>query len=226
MRQDKSGAATAFPLLDYEQALWEAGYQYVAGVDEAGRGALAGPVVAAAVILPPQPDLAEKLIGVRDSKLMTSLSREMWRGEICQIAVSWAVGFASHEEIDRIGILPATRLAACRAIEELVPCPDYLITDYLIFSELEQPQTGLIKGDQRVLSVSCASVLAKTARDQFMIESSDLYSGYGFEQHKGYGTRDHRKALRRLGYTPIHRLTFRCSLDETDAEENIIEVDL
>ena len=224
MLQVKSGVRTVPPLLFYEQALWEAGYSSIAGVDEAGRGALAGPVVAAAVILPSQPDVAEKLFGVRDSKQMTALGRERWRRVICQLAVSWAVGFASHEEIDRIGILPATRLAACRAIEQLVPGPDYLITDYLIFSELEQPQTGLIKGDQLVLSVSCASILAKTARDHSMVEAGDLYPGYGFERHKGYGTREHRKALMQLGYTPLHRLTFQCSLDDLQAEETVTEV--
>ena len=225
MRPISLTAATAVPHLDYERALWDAGYRYLAGVDEAGRGAIAGPVAAGAVILPDRPDLAQKLSGVRDSKLMTAPARAAWREVICQVAISWAVGFASHAEIDQIGIAPATRLAACRAIELLDPGPDYLITDYLILPELEPPQTALVKGDLLVLSVSCASILAKTARDRLMVAAGKSYPGYGFEQHKGYGTLRHRQAVAQWGYTPLHRLTFQCIPAAPLADESEIEVD-
>lgn len=210
MPQNKAGAGTS-PSLDYEQALWKAGYRFVAGIDEAGRGALAGPVAAGAVILPCQADMLETLFGVRDSKLMTATARQAWREVICRVALCWAVGFATHAEVDLIGIVPATRLAVRRAVDQLDPYPDYLITDFLILSELEPPQTGLVKGDRLVLSVACASILAKTARDELMIEAGKSYPQYGFERHKGYGTRYHRHALAQLGYTPLHRLTFHSS---------------
>ena len=151
-----------------------------------------------------------------NSKQLTAKARLAWREVICQIAASWAVGFASHEEVDHLGILPATRLAVSRALEQLDPSPDCLITDYLILPEMEQPQIGLVKGDRLVLSVSAASILAKTARDQFMVEAGKSYPAYGFEQHKGYGTRQHRQALVSLGSTPIHRLSFHFSSDDLE----------
>ena len=216
MSNAETKALTSSPSLSFEQTLWEAGYRTIAGIDEAGRGALAGPVAAGAVILPCQADLLDTLHGVRDSKLMTAHARQTWREVICQIAVCWAVGFASHAEVDALGILPATHLAVYRAIEQLEPTPDYLITDYLILSELELPQTGLVKGDRRALSVAAASILAKTARDQIMLEAGKYYQAYGFEQHKGYGTRQHRQALARLGSTPLHRLSFHYTCEDLD----------
>jgi ribonuclease HII len=207
-----------FPTLEFEQALWNGGFSCVAGIDEAGRGAWAGPVAAAVVILP-RPELArartarlsdrgEALRGVRDSKQMTPLAREAWAPRIKEIALAWGVGFASAEEIDTIGILPATKLAATRAIESLSLSPDYLITDYLIFPKIPLPQTALVKGDRRSLTVAAASVLAKTARDALMRELDGKYPGYDFARHKGYGTPQHRAALAEWGMCSIHRKSF------------------
>jgi ribonuclease HII len=196
------------PTLEFEQLLWKDGFARIAGIDEAGRGALAGPVSAAAVILPRLPHLARTLNRVRDSKQMTPPEREAWAPRIRETALAWGVGFASAEEIDALGIVRATKLAATRALESLSPNPDYLITDYLIFPENPLPQTALVKGDQRSLSVSAASVLAKTSRDAWMREAGARHPGYGFAQHKGYGTQAHRSAVMRLGRCEIHRKTF------------------
>jgi len=225
-----------FPSLDFEQPLWENGFTRVAGIDEAGRGAWAGPVYAAAVILPPDPSLPRTLNRVRDSKLMTPLEREAWAPRIREIAQAWGVGFASADEIDALGIVRATKLAATRALacfssfssfspaslsssplspfplspSSLSPVlfPDYLLTDYLIFPNLDIPQTALVKGDRRSLSVAAASVLAKTARDARMRELDGSYPGYGFARHKGYGTQIHQRALQTLGACEIHRKSF------------------
>jgi len=203
------------PTLEFEKSLWKNGFTRIAGIDEAGRGAWAGPVCAAAVILPHSPDLIRAVLpgalemtlnGVRDSKLMTPLARETWAPRIKVIALAWGVGFASAEEIDTLGILPATKLAATRALETLHP--EYLLTDYLIFPNIELSQTALVKGDQRSLSVAAASVLAKTARDALMRELDDEYPDYGFARHKGYGTRLHQEAIRQMGVCEIHRKSF------------------
>jgi ribonuclease HII len=196
------------PTLAFERALWKDGFRLIAGIDEAGRGALAGPVAAAAVILPDRPGLAATLSRVRDSKLMTPAERERWAPSIRLEALAWGVGRASADEIDSLGILPATRLAARRALESLPAAPDALITDYLLFSEVELPQIALIKGDRLSLSVAAASVLAKTARDAWMRDLEGRFPGYGFARHKGYGTRLHREAILRLGPCPIHRDSF------------------
>lgn len=195
-----------FPTLEFERNLWNDGFTRIAGIDEAGRGAWAGPVAAAAVILPADPSLTRTLNRVRDSKLMTPLARETWAPRIKESAVGWGVNFASEEEIDTLGIVPATKLAATRALENLLP--DYLITDYLIFPEIDLPQTALVKGDQRSLSVAAASVLAKTARDALMRELDGQYPGYGFARHKGYGTRLHQEAIKKLRRCEIHRKSF------------------
>ena len=195
-----------FPTLEFERDLWNDGFPRIAGIDEAGRGAWAGPVAAAAVILPANPSLTLTLNRVRDSKLMTPLARETWAPRIKESALDWGIGFASAEEIDMLGILTATKLAATRALENLLP--DYLITDYLIFSEIDLPQTALVKGDQRSLSAAAASVLAKTTRDALMRTMDGQYPGYGFARHKGYGTRLHQEAIRILGRCEIHRKSF------------------
>jgi len=207
----RNGNLHPFPTLEFEQDLWNAGFTRIAGIDEAGRGAWAGPVAAAAVILPVNPSLTRTLNRVRDSKLMTPLARETWAPRIKESAVGWGVGFASAEEIDTLGIVPATKLAATRALESLSPSPlfpDYLLTDYLLFPEIDLPQTALVKGDQRSLSVAAASVLAKTARDALMRELDGQYPGYGFARHKGYGTRLHREAIKKLRRCEIHRKSF------------------
>jgi ribonuclease HII len=197
------------PDLAFEQALWAAGIRAIAGIDEAGRGALAGPVAAGAVILPADISTPDKLHGVRDSKQMTPLQRQEARKRILDIALSWGVGFASWQEIDELGIVPATRLAAWRAVQELTISPDHLLLDYLFLPDCCLPQTALIKGDCRSLSIAAASVLAKTGRDALMVELDTQYPGYGFSIHKGYGTAMHRVALQRLGMSLVHRRSFR-----------------
>lgn len=196
------------PDLSFELALWEAGLTIVAGIDEAGRGALAGPVAAAAVILPPEQEIAGYLKGVRDSKQMTARQRESVREKILQFAAAWEVGFATAGEIDQMGILPATRLAACRALEALSKRPLHLLLDYLFLPDIPTPQTALIKGDCRSLSIAAASIMAKTSRDALMRELDQTYPGYGFATHKGYGTLAHREALQRMGASPVHRISF------------------
>lgn len=198
----------AEPDLSFELALWSAGLNGVAGIDEAGRGALAGPVSAAAVILPPDMSMLRHLKGVRDSKQLTPEQREIARGKILQYAAAWGVGFATSEEIDQIGILPATRLAACRALDALSISPAHILLDHLFLPEIPVPQTALIKGDCRSLSIAAASILAKTARDAVLRELDLTFPGYGFAAHKGYGTKAHRAALQRLGASPVHRLSF------------------
>jgi len=196
------------PDISFELALWEAGLTAVAGIDEAGRGALAGPVAAAAVILPPESEIAGCLKGVRDSKQMSPCQRETAREKILHYATAFGVGFATTEEIDQMGIVPATRLAATRALESLTLPAVHLLLDYLFLPEISIPQTALIKGDCRSLSIAAASVLAKTSRDAVLRELDLTYPGYGFASHKGYGTFAHRKALQRLGASPVHRISF------------------
>ncbi|HVN54980.1 MAG TPA: ribonuclease HII [Anaerolineaceae bacterium] len=196
------------PDLRFELELWAAGVGLVGGVDEAGRGCWAGPVSAAAVIFPPDSSLVETLEGVRDSKQMTPDEREERAPRIRARALGWGVGFASAAEIDEIGIVPATRLAARRALEKLPLPPQYLLIDYLDLPEIAIPQMPLVKGDARSLSIAAASVLAKTARDALMVELDREYPGYGFARHKGYGTPEHQETLRRLGPCAIHRTSF------------------
>jgi ribonuclease HII len=203
------------PNLEVEQNLWSAGVRCLAGIDEAGRGALAGPVSAAALILPPDPRVAQHLSGVRDSKQMQSEERAFWAQEIKSLAWGWGVGFASAAEIDRLGIVPAVHLASLRALAVMGQNPDYLLIDYFILGESDLPQTALVKGDQISLSIAGASVLAKTARDALMLSLDPQFPAYGFASHKGYGTAAHRKALQRLGPCPIHRLSFQCKFPDS-----------
>ncbi len=197
------------PDLNLETPLWRNGLRWLAGLDEAGRGAWAGPVYAAAVILPPNDGaLLLKLNGVRDSKQMTARQRTLWAVKIRAEAVAWGIGWADNDEIDEQGILPATRLAMQRAIEQLAHSPEHLLIDALRLPALDLPQTAIIHGDQRSLSIAAASVLAKTARDAFMVQLDAQYPGYGFAAHKGYGTAFHRRALDELGPCPQHRFSF------------------
>ena len=197
------------PDLTYETYLWPY-YRHIAGLDEAGRGALAGPVAVGAVILPNDKTLlSQTLAGVRDSKQMTPLERESLAPRIKDAALTWSVGFASAEEIDAHGIVAATRLAALRALHVLTLAPQYLLTDFrLELPELDTPQTALVKGDALCLSIAAASVLAKTARDKLMCELDLCYRGYGLGRHKGYGTQSHRSAMKQLGISAIHRRSF------------------
>ncbi|HZD56556.1 MAG TPA: ribonuclease HII [Anaerolineales bacterium] len=196
------------PDFSFEIALWDLGMEYIAGIDEAGRGPLAGPVAAAAVIFPAKPELMAVLNGVRDSKELLPERRETWCQRIKEVALSWGVGFAAHTEIDECGIVYATRLAAWRALQACKIHPQHLLLDYIFLPDDPLPQTALIKGDARSLSIAAASILAKTARDAHLVELEERYPGYGFAENKGYGTTAHLEALARLGPSPVHRLSF------------------
>jgi ribonuclease HII len=196
------------PPLRYEKELWGLGFRYIGGVDEAGRGAWAGPVAAAVVVLPAEAGVRRPLASVRDSKLMTPLQRERAAPIIKVEALAWGVGYSSAEEIDAWGILPATRQAMMRAVEMLPLLPEYLLLDYIHWPDLANPHLILTKGERRSLSIAAASVLAKTARDALMRDMDDRYPGYGFARHKGYGTAYHRRALDRQGPCAIHRKSF------------------
>jgi ribonuclease HII len=181
----------------------------VAGLDEAGRGAWAGPLSAAAVILPLRlRGLRAVLSGVRDSKQMTPRQRMLAAEVIRSVAVAWSVGSATAAEVDRIGPLRATHLAMQRAVAALNPGPDHLLVDYLRLPGISLPQTAITHGDALSLSIAAASVLAKTWRDERMTAMEDLYPGYGFARHKGYGTVCHAKGLARLGACPEHRRSY------------------
>ena len=199
---------TEQPGLHLEQALWENGLLKVCGVDEAGRGAWAGPLTAGAVILPCNTQTRHSLEGVRDSKQMTPKQRERWAVEIKALAVAWAVGEASAAEIDDIGILPANRLAMVRAIQGLSITPDYYLFDFIHWKTCPYPGQRLVKGESQSLSIAAASVLAKTSRDAVMRALDEQYPGYALGQHKGYGTSLHRAAIQQLGLAPIHRQSF------------------
>ena len=195
------------PSFDEEKILKAQGYRHIAGVDEAGRGALAGPVVAAAVILPLNKNLPFISL-VRDSKKLTSLRRESLFHHIHESAVTVGIGMSDLDIIDTLGIVTATRLAMKSAIEQLSPLPDYMLVDYLRLPEIDLPQKGITRGDDLSYSIACASIIAKVSRDRLMIEFDKEYSGYRLANHKGYGTQEHMECLRRLGPCAIHRKTF------------------
>lgn len=203
------------PDLQHETRFWQAGFRFVAGLDEVGRGAWAGPVVAGAVILPCPDDacrqgldLTRRLEGVRDSKQLTAASREALARAIRECAVAWSVGAVEAQEIDAVGIVPSTRRAMALALEQLSPPAEALLIDHLSLPELVLPQRSLPKGDALVLSIAAASIVAKVYRDALMVAMDAQYPGYGFGLHKGYGTASHRTALASLGPSPIHRLSF------------------
>ena len=198
------------PDTKFETELWQSGLKHIAGLDEAGRGALAGPVAVGTVILPnDQTLLSTTLSGARDSKQMTPRQRERLALQIKAVALNWSVGFADAHEIDSQGIVRATRLAAIRALHQFSLDPQYLLTDFrLELPQLEISQTSLVKGDTRCLSIACASILAKTERDSLMRELDARHPGYQLGKHKGYGTQAHRSAMKRLGLSDIHRRSF------------------
>lgn len=199
----------AWPDIEFETNFWHAGKINVAGIDEAGRGAWAGPVTAAAVILPAgDSQLSVKLKGVRDSKLMSPVQRRKWAEVIRQVAVAAASGWADTEEIENLGILPATRLAMRRAVENLFHPVDQLLIDAVSLPDLDCEQTSLIKGDARSLSIAAASVIAKTERDHYMELLEEKIPGYGFDRHKGYGTAHHQARLAKLGVSTAHRRSY------------------
>ena len=194
----------------FELACLRSGYKQIAGIDEAGRGALAGPVIAAAVILPIHCDIK----GLRDSKQLSPKQRARLFDEIHNVAVSVGVGAADHQIIDRSNILKATLLAMQEAVEKLIPQPDYLLVD-----GLDLPKVGIVgeaipKGDSRSYSIAAASIIAKITRDRLMIEADRSYPNYGFPKHKGYPTSQHRQAIAQFGASEIHRLTYKLLPDD------------
>jgi ribonuclease HII len=196
------------PSFTEEEILAARGYQRIAGIDEVGRGAIAGPVVAAAVILPRQVE-ASWFSEVRDSKLLTPARRESLSHHIQEIAVSIGIGMVPHDLVDAHGIVSATRLAMKIAVEQLSPPAESLLIDYMRLPEVRLPQKGITNGDNLCFSIACASIIAKVARDRLMVEFDEIYPGYGLARHKGYGTRQHFASLNRLGPCPIHRQSFR-----------------
>jgi len=196
-----------FPNLDEEDKLKSQGYELIAGIDEVGRGALAGPVVASAVILP-HPANLPWLGLVRDSKELTSRKRESLFDLISKAAVAVGIGIVPSQVIDSINILQATKLAMMQAVEKLPKQPNFLIIDRVTLSQCPIPQKGITRGDKLCLSIACASIIAKVTRDRMMEKFDQIYPGYGFAQHKGYGTGIHMSCLRKLGPSPIHRLYF------------------
>jgi ribonuclease HII len=196
------------PSFAEEERLEAQGYQLIAGVDEVGCGALAGPVVAAAVILPSHID-TPWLKQIRDSKQLTPARRQLLSEHIHEIATSIGIGIASHEFIDTQGLTKARRLAMKTAIDQLSPPPESLLIDYLSLPNVPLPQKGIKNGDSLCVSIACASIMAKVYRDHMMIDLDRAYPGYGLAKHKGYGTKKHLSCLFQLGPSPIHRQSFK-----------------
>lgn len=196
----------------YENQLRDQGFHYIAGVDEVGRGPLAGPVVTAAVILPEDFDL----LGVDDSKKLTEKKREELYGKILEKAVGYGIGIKDNRVIDEINILEATRLAMNEAIvnadkmlkERVGAEIDFVLFDAMKIDDVNKPQMSLIKGDSKSVSIAAASIIAKVTRDRMMVEYHKTYPYYGFESNKGYGTAAHYEGLKSHGITPIHRVSF------------------
>jgi len=192
--------------IDFERQAVSDGFKYIAGVDEVGRGCLAGAVVAAAVIL----DLSKPLpAGLNDSKKLSEKKRRLIEAEIRENALAFSIAQIEAEEIDRINILQATKKAMRIAVENLQPKADFLLIDAIQLKEIPLPQKAIIKGDAISASIAAASVIAKTYRDNLMRELDKIYPGYGFAKHVGYGTKAHFEAIRQHGACPLHRKTFR-----------------
>ncbi|QDP40159.1 ribonuclease HII [Radiobacillus deserti] len=187
----------------FEQSLWSKGYQHIAGIDEVGRGPLAGPVVAAAVILPSDYFLP----GLTDSKQVNQKKRELFYQHIIDHSISYGIGMVDREEIDRINIYQATIQAMNRALLELSIQPDHLLID-AVNLDTPIPSTPIVKGDQKSISIAAASIIAKVTRDRIMMEYNNVYPAYHFASNMGYGTKEHLEALRIHGITPIHRRSF------------------
>lgn len=190
-------------MYQFEHELYEKGVTYIAGVDEAGRGPLAGPVVAAAVIL----KKGATFTYVDDSKKLSEKERELALLEIKENAIAIGIGISSVEEIDLINIYRASREAMLSAIKQLKVKPEYVLSDAMPM-ELDIPMQSIIKGDAKSVSIAAASIVAKTTRDGYMLEMDKLFPMYGFKQHKGYPTKEHIEAIKTYGITPIHRKTY------------------
>jgi ribonuclease HII len=192
------------PTEEFERAARLCGYRRIAGIDEAGRGPLAGPVIAAAVVLP----VRCRLSGIDDSKQLSEGERALLYAAILEHAVGMGIGSADVGEIDRLNILEATKLAMRRAIDQLAPPADYLLIDAVTLPGIGIPERPIIKGDSLSLSIAAASIIAKVTRDRLMAEYHDMFPEYDFRSHKGYGTREHLQRLARHGPCSIHRQTF------------------
>jgi len=188
----------------YEKKAYSEGIQYIAGIDEAGRGPLAGPVVAAAVILPE----GVTIYGLDDSKKLTAKRREELYGEIEQKALSYGIGIVDEKCIDEINIVNAVKMAMKTAIEALRPQPELLLIDAMKLEDCPIKQQSIIKGDSLSISIAAASVMAKVTRDRIMDKYGEKYPLYGFQKHKGYGTREHIHAIKKYGICPIHRISY------------------
>ena len=203
--------------IEFEQQAISEGFRFIAGVDEVGRGCLAGAVVAAACILDLSKPLPE---GLNDSKKLSEKKRLRIDEEIRANAIAFAVAQVEAEEIDEINILQATKKAMRLAIEQLSPKADFLLIDALELKEINLPQKGIIKGDAISASIAAASILAKTYRDKMMCEFAEIYPNYGFEKHVGYGTKAHFEAIKLHGACPLHRKSFRGVLPDKSQNEN------
>jgi ribonuclease HII len=205
-------SAKSFDLFEFERALWRKNLTRVAGVDEAGRGPLAGPVVAAAAILPARwaaDGLPRELDGLNDSKQLTEIQREKFFAVLTGCGeVAFAVAQADAAQIDKINILQATHHAMNAALARLQPPPEHALVDGRAVKTMRVPQTALVKGDARSYSIAAASVLAKVTRDRLMMELDRQFPAYGFARHKGYGTALHLAAIQKFGACPIHRKSF------------------
>lgn len=197
-------------LWKFENELFSQNYNLIAGIDEAGRGPLAGPVVAAAVILPKN----ELIWGINDSKKISEKRRNELYDVINKTAIDIGIGIVSNDIIDEINIFNATKLAMKKAILALKNKPDFLLIDALKLTDINIKQKELIKGDSLSVSIAAASIIAKVTRDRIVKEYEKIYSGYGFERHKGYGTKEHYEAIRKFGITPVHRKSFLKSLGD------------
>lgn len=195
------------PTSDRERELRFQGYGLIAGIDEVGRGAIAGPVVAAAVILPLEVDFPWLSL-VRDSKQLSPRKRENLFELMQRSSITMGVGMVPHTGVDETGIVKATQMAMGRAVEHLACPPDILLIDALALPEIPLPQRSIVRGDQLSLSIACASIVAKVSRDRYMVELDNSYPGYGLARHKGYPTRGHLLSLGRLGLSAIHRQSF------------------
>jgi ribonuclease HII len=195
------------PTFDTEKELGGLGYRLVAGIDEVGRGALAGPVFAAAVMIPPDADFTWLPL-VRDSKQLSARQRERLFCLIRQDNIPMGLGVVPHTVVDDVGIVRATQLAMCQAVESMPVIPDFLIIDALALPDIALPQKPIVHGDEICISIACASVVAKVSRDRHMAELDGVHPGYGLAEHKGYGTSQHLAGLRQLGPSPIHRRSF------------------
>ncbi len=191
-------------MLNFERVLWKSGVRAVAGVDEAGTGPLAGPVVAAAVVFSPGVEIP----GMNDSKQLDAAARAELERVIRRAATAVAIGIAEVGEIDDINIYQAALLAMRRAVEGLPSAPEHLLVDARTVPDVAMPQNAFFKGDGINFSIAAASIIAKTHRDRLMEQLEQTYPGYGFTRHKGYGTPEHQEAIRRLGPSPVHRLSF------------------